>query len=123
MGRGSYSVLTATIDINRDSEFTGDDVDQFSSLVNLGRRCDKVKLTFPSLTASAVNLYGQEGSSTSTVPKVIHAVKADISATAVLVITSNPQNTTVVVPCGYQYIRVRCTTNQAADRAIICVGV
>tara|TARA_R100000501_G_C2562577_1_gene72624 strand:- start:153 stop:545 length:393 start_codon:yes stop_codon:yes gene_type:complete len=122
------SPKTATVDIDRDSEFTGDDVDQFSSLVDLGREYDKLIITLPTLTSSAVNIYVQNNALAATVPTALHHGWATGDAatwlTAAWQITAGTGGLTIVCGClgGARYIRIRCTSNQGSDRAITVRG-
>lgn len=125
MSRGSYNWQTATIDVDRDEEFVGDDVDQFSSLVDLGRECNEVMLHLPTITSSTISIYGQRGGSEATVPQVIHVRDEEKAAsTAAFVTTAGVGGVSIRCPAGgYRHIRVRCNTNQSADRAILCKGI
>jgi len=117
------ALKTATIDIDRASEFTGDDVDQFSSLVDLGKLCEHVQVVLPALTSSTVSIYVQDNDAIATVPKVVHILDDD--ATGSFLHASTAGTGDIIVnyrPGPVQYLRVRCTSNQAADRAILVRG-
>lgn len=122
---------TATIDIDRDSEFTGDDADQFSSLVNFDQPYRWLQLIIPTITSSAITLYTQEDDLIATVPVLFHhGYMYDASGagnawtTAAWTTTAGTGACTIAVDLGqFQFIRVRCTTNQGADRAILLRGI
>jgi hypothetical protein len=50
--------ITALVDIDRDTEFTGDDVDQYSKMVDLGAEFANVLVTIPTITSSTVGING-----------------------------------------------------------------
>src|SRR3990170_3317516 len=68
---------TALVDIDRDTEFTGDDVDQYSKLVDLGANFDKVVVIIPTLTSSVVSVYIQKTGEIDEVPVSLVALDDD----------------------------------------------
>ena len=57
---------TALIDIDRATEFTGDDVDRYSKLVDLKENYEFLTVRLPALSASAIiSVYVQEGEAVS----------------------------------------------------------
>jgi len=64
--------VTALIDIDRATEFTGDDVDQYSKLVDLGALYSVITLHVPALTSSALNIYVQRTGEVDEVPVAVH---------------------------------------------------
>ena len=122
------SYKTCLIDIDRASEFSGDDVDQYSNLVDLGRPYRKLTIVAPTLTSSALNVYVQRDSSVATVPFPLHHGQVTGATpawgTAIWVTTAGTGDCTITVDMGYyQFIRIRATTNQAADRTLYLCGV
>jgi|TARA_Y100000310_G_scaffold276879_1_gene294332 hypothetical protein len=115
---------TALIDIDRDSEFTGDDVDQYSKLVDLGIECSGVLIKLPVMTSSTISVYGQEDSSTATVPFIIHRLRPDAQTSEAWTTTASTGS--LFIHCdvmgGIRYIRVRANTNQGSDRSVTLVG-
>lgn len=115
---------TATIDIDRASEFTGDDVDQYSSLVDLGRLSKRVLAFIPTITNSAVGIYVQRDPNKDTVPTKVVAFDDDATGHFDHATTAGTGGILAIFEVGLaQYIRFRCTSNQAADREIICCGI
>jgi len=122
---------TCLIDIDRSSEFTGDDVDQYSKLVNLGRIYDKIMIIVPTIDSSALNLYAQRNDSSATVPTIVHHGYMYDASGAGNVWTTAAWSTTAgtgayAIECNCvcaQYIRIRATTNQTADRTLYVMGV
>ena len=108
----------ALIDIDRASEFTGDDVDQFSKLVDLEHEYENVLVVIPALNASAVvSIYSQLDGAIDTVPVQVqtlddnatgHFAKATSSGAGSIVVTFDKINA--------RYIRVKAAANQVADR-------
>lgn len=122
MERGGYE--TATIDIDRASEFTGDDVDQYSSLVDLNGMFTGLSIILPAITSSAINIYIQEGGVKTTVPTVVHYRQTSDNATAAWTTTASAGACAITcdnLPVA-RFVRIRCTTNQGADRAIKVCG-
>lgn len=110
---------TATIDIDRASEFTGDDVDQFSSLVDLDSIYENLLVILPDLTSATVSIYVQETKEIDEVPVVLHILDDDATGSFLHATTAG----TGAIACifrigGVQHIRVRANANQAADRSI-----
>lgn len=115
---------TATIDIDRASEFTDDDVDQYSSLVDLGRVSSKVMAFIPTITSSPVGIYVQRDNNVATVPTKVVAFDDDATGHFDHATSAGTGGIMAIFEVGAaQYIRFRCTSNQAADREIICCGI
>ena len=115
---------TALIDIDRSAEFTGDDVDQYSKLVDLGQDFEEIVLDVPTLTSSALNIYVQKDGEVATVPVAVHYRQPTDLATAAWGTTASTGAFSISAKIGgYQYLRVRAASNQAADRSIKVRGV
>lgn len=117
-------IKTALIDIDRATEFSGDDVDQFSELVNLEGFYRDVQVWVPTLDAEAVvSLYIQRDGAVATVPvqdqtlddnATGHFAKATSSGAGGFVVTFRNVNT--------HYLRIKAAANQAADRTFYVRG-
>ena len=110
--------ILALIDIDRDVEFSGDDVDRYTKLVDLGGIYKFVEVTVPALSASAaVDLFTQEDKSIDTVPSQFIALVTTAAGHYVPSTTSGAGTVIVVFgPLVAQYVRVRAGANQSADR-------
>ncbi len=112
------------IDIDRDTEFSGDDVDRYSSLVDLGRECSGVIIRLPAMTSSAINIYVQASSTVATIPVALHYRQSSDDATAVWATTASTGS--LAIHCNWlgaiRYIRIYAAVNQAADRSISILG-
>lgn len=117
---------TATIDIDRTpTEFTGDDVDRFSSLVDLGGYFSNVTLHIPTIDSAAVSLYVQNNSLIATVPKIVHYRQCSDNATAAASTTAGTGDivfTFSTIAGPVRFLRVHTGANQTADRAFTVVG-
>lgn len=118
---------SCVIDIDRATEFTGDDVDQYSEVANLGHNYEHVTVFVPTITSATITLYAQRSSladGTNEIPYPIHfwhdndadtnIAQATVAGTGGLYIT--------FYIGGAQYIRVKSGANQAADRTFYLMG-
>jgi hypothetical protein len=112
------------IDTDRATEFTGDDVDQYSELVDLGSIFEFVRVEIPTITSSAVTLYIQEDGDEDTVPKPLHGwYDADGDATVAIATTAATTAICITFKDVWaRYVRVRATSDQAADRTFYLKG-
>lgn len=114
--------IDATIDIDRTpTEFTGDDVDRYSSLVDLGAAYEKITIIVPAtVTAGELLIYVQELAAIATVPAKLHVVNTDTAYTVTLAastcFTCDSLN-------GIRYLRLYSATNQAQDVTFRVRGV
>ena len=111
--------LTATLDYDRsDLEFTGDDVDQFSSLVDLGAEYEYLAVTIPELSASGtVAVWVQRDAATDTIPMVVHILDADATGSFLHATSSGAGDIVVIFRIGgHRYVRIRANANQTANR-------
>lgn len=118
------AIKIALIDIDRATEFTGDDVDRFSKLVNLGGVFDKVQVFVPALDAAAVvSLYLQKDQNEDTVPVQLQAFDDDATGHFAHATTSGSGSIVITFECGaVQFLRVHCGADQAADRTFYVRG-
>lgn len=115
----------ALVDINRATEFAGDDVDRFSALIDLGRECSGVVIDIPALSASAaVSVYGQRDGEVDTVPKQVYHIMPDDGTVEAWATAVDAGGYVVHCPVlgAVRYIRLHCSTNQAADRTFYVLG-
>ncbi len=115
--------FTATIDIDRATEFSGDDVDQFSSLVDLGANYEFVTVIIPTITSATTAPYVQRDNSIASVPIIVHALDDD--ATGSFAHATSAATTTNVCTFrigGIQYLRIKCAANQGADKTLYVRG-
>lgn len=119
---------TVTIDIDHDLEFTGDDADQFSDLIDLGFHAPGgilISVPTSALTSSALNVYTQRTGATDEVPVLFQYRQTSNNTPATWATTADTGNFTIHCPCyGVRYLRIRATTNQTtADKTFYCIGV
>ena len=122
---------TCLIDINRDSEFAGDDVDQYSKLVDLGRAFEKLVIIVPTIDSAAITVYVQRSPGTDQVPVAVHhGYMYDASGagnawtTAAWTTTAGTGGFSITCNIdGHQFVRIRAGANQAADRTFYLRGV
>ena len=123
MNVGSF--IDCLIDIDRDTEFSGDDADRYSKLVDLGREYENMIMEVPAIDSAALSVYLQETQSEAAVPKPLH-VRKRLTAEGTLLwsTTAGTGDYTVVVPIGgYRYVRIYSGADQTADRSIRLRGV
>ena len=113
---------SATIDIDRTpTEFTGDDVDRYTDLVDLGREYEKLAIIVPAvITVSELLIYVQSDEKIATVPCLLHVVNTDTAYTVTLAVS-----TYFTCDCitGIRFLRLYSATNQAADAVFSICGV
>uniref|UniRef100_A0A6M3L168 Uncharacterized protein n=1 Tax=viral metagenome TaxID=1070528 RepID=A0A6M3L168_9ZZZZ len=115
---------TATIDIDRATEFSGDDVDQFSSLVDLGDNYENVMVICGSvITSATLAPWVQLTPSIAEVPVVVHALDDDATGSFAHATTAAVTQVAVIFHVGaVQYLRIRAGANQAADETFSVRG-
>jgi hypothetical protein len=117
-------IKTATIDIDRASEFTGDDVDRFSDLVDLGDNFSKVLVWIPALDASGVvSVYVQRDGSEASIPLQMQSFDCDGTGHFVQGTSSGGGSIVIVFNIGgVQHLRIHVAADQAADRTFYVKG-
>jgi hypothetical protein len=107
----------ALVDIDRAVEFSGDDVDQYSKLVDLGGDFNKVLVTIPTITESVVGIAVQETNNPAEVPVIVNILDRDATGHFAQATTAGTAGMNIVFDIGgAQFIRIKCGSNQAADR-------
>ncbi len=116
---------TVTLDYNRTPlEFTGDDADRYSELLDLGESYEFITVIIPALSTEAkVTPYIQDDAEIDTVPTAM--VTMDDNATGHFA-HATASGAGDIVPIfrigGAQYLRLHCDTNQADDRVFYVLG-
>lgn len=117
-------LVPGLIDVDRAEEFTGDDVDRFSELVDLEGYFSKVLVFIPALDASGiVSLYLQKDKEVTTVPSQLQAFDADGTGHFAHATSSGAGGVSIVFNTGaIRWLRVHVSENQAADRTFYLRG-
>ena len=127
---------TALVDIDRDEEFVGDDVDQFSQIADLGENYEFITVDMPAIDNATITPYVQMDKKVTkaldasgpaivgTIPKPVHffgdsdadtdVIQSTIATTGLISITFRIG--------GYQYIRIKLGANQDPDVPIQVQG-
>ncbi len=105
------------IDIDRATEFTGDDVDQYSELVDLGLICRYLLVLVPAITSATVTPYVQMDDKEASVPVAMVALDDDATGHFAHATTAGEGAIAVIFEIGAaQHIRLKTGANQAVDR-------
>ncbi len=110
---------TATLVYDRsDLEFTGDDVDQFSSLVDLGEGYEYLAVFIPALSANGtVAVWVQRDGAIATIPVVVHILDDDATGSFLHATSSGAGGIFVIFRIGgARYVRIRVNADQTANR-------
>ncbi len=118
---------TALIDIDRTTEFTGDDVDQYSELVDLGSSFSHVLVKIPTITSATVTIaICKEGSlakAKEEVPDSLYILDRNATGHFLSATTAGTTGGYIIFNVGAaQFIRIKCGANQAADRTFYVRG-
>jgi len=114
---------TATIDIDRSTEFTGDDVDRFSDLIDLEDDYEYLTVFIPTLDAAVVSVYVQRDSAIATVPVILHYFDSDATGSFAHATSSGTGGIVITYRLGgCRYFRLHCGANQTADRTFYARG-
>jgi hypothetical protein len=116
--------LSCAID-TRDSEFTGDDVDRYTKLVNLGRPYERLMIEIPTITSAQIYVYPQSTAVYSDVPKELHHFDNYTGKTTSWAVDTNTGGITVACDAlgGYQYVRLYSSANQTFPTTFMLCGV
>ena len=115
--------ITATIDIDRDSEFSGDDVDRYSKVVDLGAEYKAVVVEVPTIDSATVSVHVMRDATITTVPVEVHYTKSDDTTAHWAATAGTGAYSIIVMVGGYRYMRIHVGADQTADRAILVKGI
>lgn len=116
---------TATINKSgRSVEFTGDDVDQYSDLIDLKENYEFLTVRMESAILSAtITPYVQEGEGIDEVPVPVHVLDDDATGSFAHATTDAVTQISVTFRIGgYQFFRLKASANQSAGEAFKCRG-
>ena len=121
----SSSWKTATLDYDRaTTEFTTDDVDRFTDLVDLGDSYEFLTVFIPALSASAtITPYVQRDEAIATVPVAVHYFDSDDTGSFAHATSSGAGGIVVTFHIGgTRYFRLYAGADQTANRTFYCRG-
>jgi len=115
----------ALVDIDRSTEFTGDDVDRYSKLVDLGADFEFITVIMPTLESTTqVTPYIQKTQDEDDIPVPVyffHDNDADTDIIQSSVAATGGYALTFRIG-GAQFVRLYCGTNQTVDRTFYVRG-
>lgn len=119
--RGWQSVL---MDIDLTAQYTGEDIDRTSALVDLGQKCSGVIIYIPTIDSAAVSLLVQRDGEIDTVPYGLYYRQTSDNATALWATTASTGGFYIHCDClgGIRYFRIYTGANQTADRTFYVLG-
>lgn len=121
----------ALIDIDRSTEFTGDDVDRYSQVVDLGGAFEYLAVFIPTIDSAQITPYVQRDShvdkvtnANGTVPVPVHFFNdSDADTDVVQSTVAGTGGIFVVFHIGSaQFVRIHSGANQTADRTFVIRG-
>lgn len=117
--------VKSIMDIDRSpTEFTGDDVDQYSSVIDLGDNYEFVEIIIPTITSSTTGIAIQMNEHTDSVPSIVYVLDDDATGCFLHATTAATTAMTVVFRLGAaRWFRIKMGSNQAADRTFYCRGL
>jgi len=111
------SWIAVTVDVDRSTEFTVDDINQYSELCDLGGDYEFLNVLVPALDASgSVVVYIQKDNSVATVPTILTTFKSNGIGHFVLQTGTGAGGLAAIFRVGScQYLRMRVNADQADD--------
>ena len=107
---------SALIDIDRGTEFSGDDVDRFSELVDLGAEYENLCVFIPTIDSGVVSVYVQRDGESDTVPVIIHVLDDDATGSFAHSTTDGTGGIVVNFELGaIRYLRMHVAADQDPD--------
>lgn len=117
--------IPSIMDVDRvPAEFTGDDVDRFTSLIDLSGNYEFVTVILPIMVSSTVTVYIQRTDQIDEIPSLLHILDADSEAS--LVQTSPTVELTSLAVTfrigGAQFFRLYTSADQTSDITFYAKG-
>jgi len=119
-------IKSALIDVDRATEFSGDDVDRFSEMVDLGDNYASVLVWIPALDANGVvSIYADpdQNGAIASIPVQVNTLDRDATGHFVQGTSSGAGGFAIVFDIGgIQFIRVHVAADAAADTTFYVRG-
>ena len=115
--------ITTLFDYDRDTEFSGDDADQYSSLIDLGENYEFVTIIIPTITSSTTGVAVQMNNHIASVPSIVYALDDDATGSFLHATGAATTAMTVIFRLGgVRWFRIKMGSNQSADSTFYCRG-
>ena len=118
---GWQSVL---LDYDLTAQYSGEDIDRTSALVDLGYECSGVLIYVPAIDSATIGLLIQRDSAITTVPAALHYRQTSDNATAVWATTAGTGGYYIHCDClgAVRYFRILTGADQTANRTFYVMG-
>ena len=111
------------MDIDLPAQYSGEDIDRTSALVDLGQDCSGVTVFVPTIDSAAVSLLVQRDSAITTAPVALHYRQASDNATALQATTASTGGYVFNFDLDtIRYFRIYTGADQTADRTFYVRG-
>jgi hypothetical protein len=114
---------SVVMDIDLTAEYSGEDINRTSALVNLGFEASGVMIFVPTIDSATISLLVQRDAEIDTVPVPLHWKKVSDDSTTAWVTTAGTGGYMINIPLGgIQYFRILTGADQTADRTFYVKG-
>ena len=108
--------ISSLMDVDRDAEFTGDDVDRWSSVIDLGNNYEFVTITIPTIVSATISVGVMRNEVVTSVPSLVYALSDAATGNYLHATTAAETAMTVVFRIGgCRYFRIKSGANQTGD--------
>ena len=113
-----------TLDYDKTAEFSGQDIDRTSDLVDLGYEASGIVVFVPTIDSAAISFMVQRDGTITTVPVDLHYKKPADGSTAIWQSTAGTGGYAIHCDClgGIRYLRIYTSQNQTANRTFYVLG-
>ena len=108
--------ISSLMDVDRATEFTGDDVDRWSSVIDLKDNYEFVTITIPTIVSATISVGVMRNEVVTSVPSLVYSLSESATGNYLQATTAAETAMTVIFRIGgYRYFRIKSGANQTAD--------
>jgi hypothetical protein len=112
------------LDYDLAAQYSGEDIDRTSALVDLGRECSGVIIYVPTIESAKISLLVQMDGETDTIPFDLHYKKPADGSTGIWETTASGGGYFIHCPHlgAIRYLRIYTSENQTSNRTFYVLG-
>lgn len=115
--------ISSLMDVDRAAEFTGDDADRYSSVIDLGDNYEFVTITIPTIASATIGVGVMRNATITSVPSIVYALDDDATGCFLHATSDATTAMTVIFRIGgARYFRIKSSANQTADITFWVMG-